>query len=233
MRRLFTILGIVLGVVVLGFAGVYGFLKWENRNDPPPVKLSVGGGTTTGPNTTAAAASAGVWRVIPGGQSFVGYRVNEKLAGVPVNSDAVSRSAAVDATLEMDGTTVKVVQVNADLRQLKSDQTRRDAYIRTQGLESDKFPMAAFVLSKPIQLPKVPAEGEAIKATASGKLTLHGVTKDVDIPLEAKRTGSTIEVVGSLDVNFADYQIQPPNIGGVVTVSDKGKIELQLFFQPG
>ncbi len=69
-------------------------------------------------------------------------------------------------------------------------------------------------------------------ATASGDLTLHGVTRPVDVPVEARWSGTTIEVVGTIPVNFADYDIEAPSVGGFVSVEDEGEIELQLTFVP-
>ncbi|MEP7112664.1 MAG: YceI family protein [Ilumatobacteraceae bacterium] len=66
--------------------------------------------------------------------------------------------------------------------------------------------------------------------TASGDLTVHGVTKSVEIPLEAQLTGNTIVVVGSLDVVFSDFGISAPTAPVVLSVDDHGQMELQLFF---
>ena len=51
---------------------------------------------------------------------------------------------------------------------------------------------------------------------------------DVMIDLLARHG---VEVVGSLDVRFADYQIEAPNIGGFVSVKDQGVMEFQIFFR--
>jgi hypothetical protein len=39
-----------------------------------------------------------------------------------------------------------------------------------------------------------------------------------------------VQVVGKVPIQFADYGITPPNIGGFVTVAGEGRMELQLFF---
>ncbi len=66
--------------------------------------------------------------------------------------------------------------------------------------------------------------------TATGKLTLHGQSKDVQIPLRARLTGSTIAVSGLLPIVFADYGIEKPNSFMILTIADSGTMELQLFF---
>src|SRR5207237_1469928 len=55
--------------------------------------------------------------------SFVGYRVNETLAGNKANT-AVGRTPAVSGTLTLDGATIRSVQITADPSQLQSDDQR-------------------------------------------------------------------------------------------------------------
>jgi hypothetical protein len=69
-------------------------------------------------------------------------------------------------------------------------------------------------------------------ANATGKLTVHGVARDGTISLQARWSTSGIDVVGSMDVQFADYDITPPNVGPV-SVGDQGTLELQLRFVEG
>jgi hypothetical protein len=52
----------------------------------------------------------------------------------------------------------------------------------------------------------------------------------VSIPLEGRWDGRDIQVIGNLDVKFADYQIEPPNIGGFVSVKDQGVMEFKILF---
>jgi polyisoprenoid-binding protein YceI len=161
--------------------------------------------------------------------SFVGYRVQEQLANVGGNI-AVGRTPAVGGSLTIAGTKVTAVNIEVDLTGLKSDDDRRDGQLSHQGLETSTYPTATFALASPIDLGSVPADGTEISVTASGKLTLHGKTKDVQIPLKAKLSGSTIVVKGSLDIAFADYGITKPNSFAVLSIADTGTLELQLFF---
>jgi polyisoprenoid-binding protein YceI len=215
-------------------AGIYGIFALVTGGDaPPPVALP----SATPPSGAASGAAApagdpdGAWTV-DASSSFVGYRVREQLATLPAPSDAVGRTSAVTGTLTIDGLRITSVEVTADLTQLRSDESRRDDRIRSSGLETDAFPEASFVLTEPIAFDAEPADGETVEATATGDLTLHGVTRSVQIPIQARRTGDTIEVVGSLEIDFADHDIVAPNFGGFVTVEDHGTIELQLTFVP-
>jgi polyisoprenoid-binding protein YceI len=226
MRRLAKLLiaaGVVIAVVFVGaIGGWYFFLRSDAK---PPAKISktpvVQGG-----------ALDGNYRVGPGDpQTFVGYRVQEQLAAVGIESTATGRTSEVNGSFTIDGNTVKDVSVNANLLSLKSDRDMRDNRIKTLGLESEKFPDATFVLSQPISFQSVPQPGETVRATAVGDFTLHGVTRHVSIPLEGRWDGRDIQVVGDLHVKFADYRIEAPNIADFVSVKDEGEMEFQIFFR--
>jgi polyisoprenoid-binding protein YceI len=161
--------------------------------------------------------------------SFVGYRVQEQLANIGGNT-AVGRTPDVSGSLTIAGTKVTAVTIEANLTTLKSDDTRRDGQLSHQGIETSTFPTATFTMTSPLDLGSVPADGVEIDVTASGQLTLHGQTKDVQIPLKAKLSGSTIVVTGSLDITFADYGISKPNSFAVLSIADTGTLELHLLF---
>ncbi len=141
--------------------------------------------------------------------SFVGYRVQEQLASIGANT-AVGRTPKVSGSLTVTGTQVTAATITADLTALQSDDDRRDGQLARQGIQTSQFPTATFTLTSPIELGTVPADGQEISVTASGTLTLHGVTKDVQIPLTAKLSSDTIVITGSLPIVFADCGRSPP-----------------------
>lgn len=66
-------------------------------------------------------------------------------------------------------------------------------------------------------------------ASAVGELTLHGVTQPVQFELEAQLVDDTIVVVGSTTITFADFDVEVPDGGPVISVDDVGVLELQLL----
>ena len=172
----------------------------------------------------------GTWRLSERGDSFAGYRVREELATIGATT-AVGRSRAVEATLEFDGSAITAVSVTVDMTQLRSDDERRDRALGRQSLETNRHPTASFALAEPIPLGGPPAEGEAIAAAAVGDLTLHGVTRRVEIPIEGQFRDGLAVVVGSIGIEFADYGIDPPQSFVVLSVEDRGVMEFQLVFE--
>ncbi len=226
------LVGLVV-VVGVAFAGWYFFLK----SDPEPraaIKLTPIVTTTTVAGAASPATGSGAdgtWTVTPGNsQNFVGYRVTEKLLANISETEATGRTDNVEATMTIAGTAVRDVTVTADLRDLESDNSFRDGRIRSEGLESDEFPQAKFVLTEPISLAAVPTAGETVKLDATGKFTLHGVTNDVTISLEGRWDGKQVQVVGNMPIVFSDYGITAPKAPAVASVDDHGEMELQLFF---
>jgi polyisoprenoid-binding protein YceI len=227
-RPLRTLIVLVAAAGVLAVAGV-AFYLIVLRDDPPErLTLSPESETDTsgGPDTPE-----GQWVVRTGDDTVVGYRVRENLAGI--DQEAAGRTNDVQGSLTVEGdSTITAADVTAGLQSLESDEDRRDNAIRSRGLETDRFPEATFRLTAPVELPSPPTGGQDVSATATGDLTLHGVTESVEVPVQARWDGGTIEVVGTIPIAMADYDIDPPNVGGFVSVEDRGEIELQLTFVP-
>jgi len=237
-------------VILVGVAGAGGlWFLFFRPSGPAPVTIATIGptsgatspvpGLTLDPSATAGAPTTGLdgtWNVDTSvgsfsdfSDSFVGYRVQEELANIGAQT-AVGRTPSVSGSLTIQGTTITAVEIQADLSTLKSDDDRRDGQLRQQALETNQFPTATFSLTQPIALGTLPAEGQVVQVTATGNLTLHGQTRSVQIPLQAKLQGGVIVVTGSIEIQFADYGISKPQSFIVLSVADHGTMELQLFF---
>jgi len=218
----------ILGVVVVAAAAAAAVWWFALRSDPEPeAKIRKTPVVTGGPERIE-----GSWEIRDpaGSGSFVGYRVQEQFVGALAAQEATGRTSEVTGRLRIEGNRVTEAEVRADLRSLRSDKDRRDNYLKRNGLESEQFPESTFRLTEPITLPTGVRPGRTVTVTAAGEFTLHGVTRPVTIELEGRWDGRKVQVVGRLPITFADYGITPPNIGGFVSVEDRGVMELQLFF---
>ncbi len=245
MRKLWIALIAVVAVIVGAGAAVY-FIAFAD-DSPPPLSLSSGttveGAVTSTASDDAGSSSAttaapvtgdslaGTWTATDG--SIAGYRVREKLAQLPAQSDAVGRTQDVTATIIIDGSgdsfTATSADVTVDVTTLLSDSDRRDRQIKGRGLQTDTYPSASFTLTQPISIPAEALDGTAVTVQATGDMTIHGVTKSVTIPLQTQLNGSQIEMVGSLTFPMSDFQIEPPNVAGIVSVESDATLEFQLF----
>jgi polyisoprenoid-binding protein YceI len=97
-------------------------------------------------------------------------------------------------------------------------------------MDTSEFPTATFELTAPIDLKAIPENLTQITVTATGKLTLHGTTKEVTFEVKAQRSGARLEVNGSVPVRFSDFGIDDPS-GGPASVGDEGEMEFLLVFR--
>ena len=160
-------------------------------------------------------------------ESQVGYRVVEDFIGGLQNAEAVGRTSVVSGSLVAEATTITAATFEVDVATLESDDDRRDNQLRGRLLETGTYPTATFTLTQPIELGAEPADLEEVTATATGDLTLHGVTRTVTFEVQARRVGAEIEVLGSIHLVFDDYGIDDPT-SPIVSVRDEGELEFLL-----
>ena len=178
--------------------------------------------------TTVAPADAGadgVWSAAA--DSTLGYRVQEVLGGIDV--EGAGRTSDVTGSLTIAGNQATAAEFTVQMASITSDSDRRDGQFRSRIMSVDEFPTATFVLTAPIDFGAVPAEGESLTATATGDLTLRGVTRSVTFPVEAQLEGGRIGVLGSIPILFSDYSIPDPS-NGFAVVKDNGLLEFVLVF---
>jgi polyisoprenoid-binding protein YceI len=170
----------------------------------------------------------GAWRLQRRPGVFVGYRVTEQWAAERFDKAAVGRTEGVSGSMKINGGRLVSARIEVDMTMLSSGQSARDALLRTQALETERFPSAQFVLGDPVPLPEV-RRGEATTLMLRGDLTLHGRTREVDLDLQARWNGRSIDVAGGAVVFLPDFGIDPPSTP-FISVEDTGEIEFQLVF---
>jgi polyisoprenoid-binding protein YceI len=184
---------------------------------------------------TAAAAltstGTAVRLVLDGSASQASYHAHEQLVGKTLASEAVGTTPGVSGSLVLgaDGSvTPDQSTITVDLTQLKSDESRRDNFIKTDTLQTSRYPTATFVADQVQGLPTpLPTSGEATFQLL-GNLTVHGVTKPVTWQITAQFTDTTISGTATTSVNITDFGMTPPKVGPVLNIEDA--LNLQLAF---
>jgi polyisoprenoid-binding protein YceI len=248
--RLIALAALAVVAIVVG-----GFIAYDQvlRGDavaaltlpaatPATASSSDASAPASAPATVASGApvtssgGAGTWNVTTGSEA--GYRVRERLANLPAESDAVGRTSDVTGSITVeangDGARLTGGTLTVDTTTIASDESRRDNRLRTEGLQTDEYPTATFTVTQPVDVPAAALAGTATDLTLTGDLTLHGVTKSVQIPAKAQLVGNTMQVAGSLTFRLADFQISPPNVGGfILSIADQGTLEFLVSFSKG
>jgi polyisoprenoid-binding protein YceI len=241
-RAIALVLVAVAGVAVGGYVAYDQVLRGDDvaALSLPTDATSSPDATTVPTASTAPAGTdsgvAGEWQVAGG--SVAGYRVRERLANLAAESDAVGRTEAVSGSItveaEGDGAILTGGTLEVDTTTLRSDEGRRDNRLRSEGLQTDQYPTATFVVTQPVNVPAAALADTPTDVTLVGDLTLHGVTKSVEIPAQAQLADGRIQVAGSLTFPLADFDITAPNVGGfILSIADEGTLEFLVAFERG
>jgi len=226
--------GGLVTLIVVVFLLVY-FVIFPTSS-PKPFKL-----TTSAAALQSAAASGTASAVNAGGRfavaagSQAGYRVREKLAFLPAQSDAVGRTSSITGTAALTQSKTAITITSASFKvavnTLKSDRSMRDEKIHEIGLESDRYPTATFVLSSPVVITRSALSGHVARTTVTGVFTIHGVSKSETLPVEFTLSGTTLEAAGSITFPWSEFGMSAPSIGGFVNVTEKATMEFDLHLQ--
>ena len=121
------------------------------------------------------------------------------------------------------------IQFAVVMIQFKFKAALMEEHFNENYVESEKFPQATFKgkINEKIDLTK---DGEN-KVTVTGKMALHGVTKDITIEGTITKKGDELVVASKFKIKVADYNIKVPslyvqNIAEVVDVTVNIPLEL-------
>ena len=164
------------------------------------------------------------------------YRVREQLVGLDFPNDAVGKTSQVTGAIVIgpDGRIVREgSSFTVDLASIRSDNDRRDGYVRRNTLQTDSFPKAVFVPTGATGLPAtLPATGE-IAFQLGGDLTIHGVTKPITWDVKATRAASgAVTGTATTSFKFGDFNMSLPRAARVLSVDDRITLEYDFTLEP-
>jgi polyisoprenoid-binding protein YceI len=158
------------------------------------------------------------------------YRVREQLARLNFPNDAVGATESVTGALVVraDGTFTGDSRLTVDLRTLRTDEPKRDGFVRENTLETDRYPLAQFVPRRYTGLATpIPTSGGATFHMV-GDMTLHGVTAEQTWQVAATFAGEAVHAKATTQFNFAKYRITIPRVFGLLSVDDDIRLELNV-----
>jgi polyisoprenoid-binding protein YceI len=215
----------IIVIAIAGFALIY-FVLFPTSS-PKPFTLSA---SAPAAPVSSSTGFAGDWKIATG--SVAGYRVREKLAFLPAESDAVGRTSAItgSATLTESGhrVTVTAAAFKVDVADLKSNEAMRDQHIQTIGIQSATYPTASFRLSTPLTLPTSATSGSLIRTSVTGVFDIHGASRRETVPLQMRLGSAEIQAVGSLTFPWSEFNMTAPSVGGFVSVTGHATMEFDL-----
>ncbi|WP_234554858.1 YceI family protein [Thermus caliditerrae] len=154
------------------------------------------------------------------------YRVREQLVQIGI-TDAVGTTKAVRGQVSLQEGRASGEFV-VDLRELKSDQTRRDNYLRQNTLQTDRFPTAIFRPKAVEGLPNPLPQSGKFPVRVVGELTIRDVTEEVAWEGEAEFKGQEVRVVLRTEFPFEKFKLVQPRVAVVLSVENRIRLEVDL-----
>lgn len=142
--------------------------------------------------------------------------------------DMTSTKATGQAMLELENGALKGIQslsVEMMAESLKSGKSQMDgnAY---KALKTKQYPKISYTL-------KSIKRGQGDAWSATGDMTIAGVTKPLTMSVTAKKQGEVYEFTGSVPFKLTDFKIDPPTaMLGTVKTGNEVKITFSAKFNP-
>jgi polyisoprenoid-binding protein YceI len=225
-KRLLLIGGGLVALAVLGVVAMIGITLL--RDDDPNLltsapEIPTTPGADVAPAGSGTSSGAGVLRfTVDPAQSSATYVVREKLARLPIETDAVgvtADSAEGDVTGDLYVTREGLATANkstfkVDLNTLRSDESLRDRFVRSDALQTNRGNnrYAEFTIDTVSGFPSGYVEGTEVSLTLTGQMTIHGVTKPVTFQVKARQAGEFLTATADTSFNMSEFGITPPNI---------------------
>lgn len=165
-------------------------------------------------------ASASLWLVITLAAGSA-WRVTQPEVSVKcpmtIGGSFDAKTTALSGTLTASAAQPSVLDgsLAVDLRTVDTGISLRNDHLREKYLEVDKGAGYDKAVLSEVALKGLNAEAPEGKGTFSGSLMLHGVTRMVSGPVEARKAGTGLRVRASFPVNLTDYNIPEPRYLGV------------------
>lgn len=180
-------------------------------------------------NVEQAVTDAAIVYTVDGTQSTASYTVMEELSSIGANEVVGTTNSIIGSILlDEDGTPLMCSNFAVDMRTLVTDENRRDNFLRENTLESDTYPFATFVVASVDGLEGPIEDGATVTAQLTGDFTLHGVTQTVSWDAEITRDGDTLTGTASHTFLIADYDMEKPIVGPVVSIDDEVTLSVDI-----
>jgi polyisoprenoid-binding protein YceI len=164
--------------------------------------------------------------IVVSGDSSAKYVVEETLSGLPATAVGMTTDVTGEIFLTADGLYDGIEsKFTVDLSTLKTDESRRDNYVRTNVLETSRFPLAEFVIESLDGFPAGYVEGEEASLTLTGTMTIKDVSLPMTFTVLARHADATLTATADTQFLMSDFGIDPPQ---VVLASAKDGVVLQI-----
>jgi polyisoprenoid-binding protein YceI len=163
----------------------------------------------------------------------VRYRVRERLVGKDLDNDAVGVTKAVSGQIALDAEGAVIPEeskITIDVTGLKSDQSRRDNYVRRRLLVTDSNPTVVFQPTSITGGPTILPTSGSGTFTIIGNLTVKGVTRPTTWTVNARYFPMAVAGTAATAFTFDDFSITQPRVPVLLSVADTITLEGDFNF---
>lgn len=115
---------------------------------------------------------------------------------------------------------------NVDATMSEFERKEFHSALRSQVLESEKFPVIKFAS---VSISGLQKDGDKRSFTLNGDLTLHGVTKRMAFPVSAMITEKELHATGEAKLKQSDFGLKPFEKGlGLIKIGDEVKVSFSV-----
>jgi polyisoprenoid-binding protein YceI len=144
---------------------------------------------------TGAAADVIRFRILPEA-SEVTFRATSRFMNAEGQFHRVSGEVSVDP----HDLTTATITVSIEANSIDTGIGMRDNHLRSEDfLDVRRFPTISFVSRR--------VEGRGGRVNVAGQLTIHGVTREIVVPVEVSLTERALVASGELVINRRDYGV--------------------------
>lgn len=104
------------------------------------------------------------------------------------------------------------ISMKIDPASFNTDNEKRDKDMREKCFELGKYPFIEFNSTSIQSNQKELKAGQPIKATIQGALKMHGLEKQVSVPVTIQLTGDTLNAEGDMAVVLDEWKILRPKV---------------------
>lgn len=228
--RLQSPFAIIAGLAVLMILGACTNTP-ETVPSPSPTPVNIAPTAAPAPPVASVETSVGGVVIEITDASTARYLVREQLANRNLPNDAIGGTSDVSGFIVFNSSGEVQPQnskIMVNLQALRSDEAKRDNFIKENALESNKFPSAEINITSVTGLPwPLPESGE-VSFQIGGDMTVHGVTQPVTWETLAQFGPSELRGKSKAIITFDQFGISKPSLFFILSLDDEIRLELDL-----
>jgi polyisoprenoid-binding protein YceI len=149
-------------------------------------------------------------------ESSITYQLTHPLHEI----ESISKEAYCKIDVDLNKKEISKVFVQVDVTSFNSGNSSRDSHAM-EVIDALSFPDSKFISSSIMQ------KGDSLKV--SGKLTFHGITKDVVISAATKWSNNKLIVNGNFEISLTAFNVERPSLL-LIPVKENLRFSLTQFF---